>query len=130
MSGRLSGKTALITGASKGIGRACALALAREGANVVVNYLSSESLANEVVQEIGSSRAVAIKADVSDVRGGKQLVEKAIARFKKIDILVLNAGSLAQNGSLANTDEEDFDLLYKTNVKGPFFMTKAGTILR
>lgn len=125
MSGRLAGKTALVTGASKGIGRACALALAKEGANVVVNYASNAAFADEVVKEIGSDRAIAVQADVSSLASGKQLIEKTVEKFGRIDILVLNAGIMAQNGSLANTDEATFDRLYNTNVKAPFFLTKV-----
>ena len=125
MSSRLSGKTAIVTGASKGIGRAISLALAKEGANVVVNYLSNAASANEVVSQIGQDRAIAVGADVSDLAGGKTLIAETMTRFGQIDILVLNAGLMVQNGSLENTIEEDFDRLYKTNVKGPYFLIKV-----
>ena len=125
MPGRLEGKVALATGASKGIGRATALALAKEGANVVVNYVHNHVLADEVVKAIGSEHAVAIRADVSDIASGKELIAKTIGKFGALDILVLNAGILAQNGSLEDIDEEAFDRSYKTNVKGPFFMVKV-----
>lgn len=125
MSGPLAGKTAVVTGASKGIGRACALALGKKGANVVVNYLSNGSLAEEVVKELGADRAIAVKADVSTIAGGKELVAQTVQKFGKIDILVLNAGLLAQNGSLDNLTEENFDRLFLTNVKGPIFLVKV-----
>ncbi|RFU26793.1 hypothetical protein B7463_g9540, partial [Scytalidium lignicola] len=124
MSGVLAGKTAVITGASKGIGRACALALGKKGANVVVNYLSNAKMAEDVVNEIGASRAITIKADVSTLSGIKELVSQTVSRFNKIDILLLNAGLLVQNGSLEDTEEEQFDRLYATNVKGPYFLVK------
>ena len=125
MSGRFAGKTAIVTGASKGIGRAIALALGSEGAQVVVNYLSSGAAAEEVVKQIGPDRAIAVKADVSDIAGGKTLVAQTVQRFGKIDILVLNAGSLLQNGSLADLTEDAYDRLFRTNVKGPLFLVKV-----
>ncbi|KAI9741541.1 MAG: hypothetical protein M1818_004347 [Claussenomyces sp. TS43310] len=124
MSGRLAGKTAVVTGASKGIGRACALALGREGANVVVNYLSSRAQADEVVATIGAERALAVGADVADLGGIQRLVAAAVERFGQIDILVLNAGKLLQRGGLDDVDEPAFDHLYRANVKGPFFTVK------
>ena len=126
MSGRLIGKTALVTGSSNGIGRAVAIALGKEGANVVVNYFSNPSNAEKVVQEIGSDRAIAVGGDATDIAGGKEIIAKTVQKFGKIDILVLCAGVLAQNGSLADTEEADFDRVYKANVKGPYFMAKVG----
>ena len=125
----LAGKVAIVTGASKGIGKATALALGAAGANVVVNYLSSPNSANEVVQAIGADRAIAFKADVSDLSQGKELVQKTVKQWGKIDILVLNAGLLTQNGALADTTEEEFDRLFKVNVKGPFFLIKVRLII-
>jgi len=113
------------TGASKGIGRSIAVALAKEGAKIVINYISSTALANEVVNEIGPDSSIAIQADVSTIAGGKDLIAKTIQAFKRIDILVLNAGLMQQNGSLEATDEAMFDRLFATNVKGPFFMVKV-----
>lgn len=124
----LTGKVAIVTGASKGIGKATALALGAAGANVVVNYLSSPTSAEEVVQAIGADRAIAIKADVSDLSQGKELVHKTVEKWRKIDILVLNAGVLAEKGALADTTEEEFDRLFKVNVKAPFFLIKVRLI--
>ena len=121
----LAGKVAVVTGASKGIGKATALALGAAGANVVVNYLSSPNSANEVVQAIGADRAIAIKADVSDLSQGKHLVQKTVEQWGRIDILVLNAGVLSEKGTLADTTEDEFDRLFKVNVKGPFFLIKV-----
>ncbi|KAF7158945.1 hypothetical protein CNMCM5623_004124 [Aspergillus felis] len=124
MASRLAGKVALVTGASRGIGRATALALAKDGAKVVVNYISSSSAADEVVKEIGADHSVAIQADVSKLDDIKRLVQQTVDRFGKIDILVLNAGLLWQNGALDNVTEEDFDHLFSANVKGPLFTVK------
>lgn len=122
MSSSLSGKVALVTGASRGIGRATALALGKEGATVVVNYVSSADAAADVVKEIGTDRSVAIKADVSKIDDIKRLIQQIVEQYGKIDIIVLNAGLLWQNGSLTNVDEGAFDLIFQTNVKGPFFL--------
>ena len=124
MPGRLAGRVALVTGASRGIGRATALKLGQEGASVVVNYISSKGPAEEVVQEIGSDKALAVQADVSNLIDIKSLVKQTVDRFKRIDILVLNAGLLWQDGSLAATNEETFDKLFAANVKGPLFMVQ------
>ncbi|KAL2864392.1 uncharacterized protein BJX67DRAFT_361537 [Aspergillus lucknowensis] len=118
---RLSGKVALVTGASRGIGRATALALAKDGASVVVNYISASSAADEVVAEIGADRAIAVQADVSKRADIARLVKETVDRFGKIDILVLNAGLLWQKGDLASITEEDFDRLFAANVRGPLF---------
>ncbi|KAL4864089.1 hypothetical protein BDV12DRAFT_176689 [Aspergillus spectabilis] len=121
MSPRLEGKVALVTGASRGIGRATALALANEGANVVVNYISSSTAAEEVVSQIGSDRAIAVQADVSKRGDIARLVKETVERFGKIDILVLNAGLLWQKGDLMSISEEDFDKLFAANVRSPLF---------
>ena len=125
MTGILTGKVALVTGASRGIGKATALALAKEGATVVVNYVKSAGPAEEVVKQIGSDRAVAIQADVSSVAKGKALIDKTVEKYGKIDFLILNAGLLFETGTLAATTEADFDKLYNANVKGPYFMLQA-----
>ncbi|KAH8692704.1 putative short chain type dehydrogenase [Talaromyces proteolyticus] len=124
MSGSLAGKVALVTGASRGIGRATAIALAKEGASVVVNYVSSVGAAEEVVKEIGANRSVAIKADVSEINEIMDLIQQVVKKFGKIDIVVLNAGLLWQNGALNNIDENAFDKIFQTNVKGPFFLVQ------
>ncbi|KAE8157562.1 hypothetical protein BDV40DRAFT_44625 [Aspergillus tamarii] len=118
---RLEGKVALVTGASRGIGRSTALALAREGANVIVNYVSSTAAAEEVVKEIGSDHAIAIRADVSKGADIEMLVQQTVQRFGKIDILVLNAGLLWQTGDLTSITPSDFDNLFAVNVRGPLF---------
>ncbi|KAL2810317.1 hypothetical protein BJX63DRAFT_402342 [Aspergillus granulosus] len=122
---RLTGKVALVTGASRGIGRATALALAKDGASVVVNYVSSSAAAEQVVNEIGADRAIAIQADVSKKEDIARLIKETVDRFGKIDTLVLNAGLLWQKGDLLSIKEEDFDTLFAANVKGPLLTVQA-----
>jgi 3-oxoacyl-[acyl-carrier protein] reductase len=126
--GPLTGKIVVVTGSSKGIGKATAIALGAAGANVIINYLSSPAAAEEVVQAIGTDRAIAIKADVSDLSQGKELVHRTVEKWGRIDILVLNAGVLAENGALRDTTEEEFDRVFRVNVKGPFFLIKVRLI--
>ncbi|KAL8997977.1 MAG: hypothetical protein Q9169_002899 [Polycauliona sp. 2 TL-2023] len=117
----LTGKVALITGASKGIGKATALRLAKNGANVVIGYSSDPTSAEELVKTIGNDRAVAVKADVSHVAEIERLVKQAVDKFGKIDILIPNAG-VAPMKDLEQTTEEDFDYTMALNVKGPYFL--------
>ncbi|KAK9370573.1 hypothetical protein V1509DRAFT_616215 [Lipomyces kononenkoae] len=126
MSGRLSGKVALVTGSSRGIGRATAIALGNEDASVVVNYISSSGAAEEVVRQIGADRAISVRADVSKLDEIDELIKQTIDRFQKIDILVLNAGLLWQNGSLEATDEKMFDKLVG-DITGPVFIVQKAT---
>jgi NAD(P)-dependent dehydrogenase (short-subunit alcohol dehydrogenase family) len=114
-----------VTGASRGIGRAIALALAADGANVVINYASSARSAEEVVQTIGAERALSVQGDMSDTSAVKALVAKTVERFGAINILVLNAGLLAGDKSLEKTEEGDYERMFATNVKGPMFLTKV-----
>jgi len=123
----LAGKVALVTGSSRGIGAAVVRKLAKDGANVIINYVSNEKAAAEVVNELNAIRpnsAVAIKADVSSLEAVEQFSTQALKAFGKIDILVLNAGVL-QNKVLADVDENHFDAIFNANVKGPLFLTKA-----
>ena len=94
---RLKGKVAIVTGSSRGIGRAIALAFAREGADAVVNYVRSEESAKEVASSIVKMgrRAIAVKADVSNLEDVKSLVKRALKEFGKIDILVNNAADFS-----------------------------------
>lgn len=120
------GKVALVTGGSKGIGRAVCLALAEVGASVVVNYSSDASAAEEVVKCIasGPGKAVAIKADVSSVAGVEDLVSRTVSQFGKIDVLIANAGVLPMK-DLKNTTEADWDSTFALNVKGPYFLAQV-----
>lgn len=124
MSRPLEGKVALITGSSKGIGRATALRLAYDGAKVVINYASGAKDAEEVVDIIGTENAVAIQADASNIREIEGLVAKTVTAFGKIDILVASAGVLPMK-DLESTTEADFDRTFALNVKGPYFLVQV-----
>ncbi len=118
----LQGKVAIVTGASRGIGRAIALRLSRDGAAVVVNYAGSESQAREVVADIekAGGRALAVRADVSRTAEVERLFDSTLEHFGRLDILVNNAGVILYK-LLAETTEEEFDRLFAINVKGTFF---------
>lgn len=124
----LSGKTALVTGASRGIGRAIALELAAAGADVAVNYAGSEEAANAVAREIEGlgRRAIAIKADVGSAAEAEHMVSQAIEAFGRIDILVNNAG-ITRDNLIMRMKEEEFDQVINTNLKGVFNCIKAVT---
>jgi 3-oxoacyl-[acyl-carrier protein] reductase len=118
---RLKDKIALVTGSSRGIGRAIALAFAREGANVVVNYLRSEEKARQVVLEIESlgRKAIAVKADVSKINEVQEMVDDCIKQFGRLDILVNNAADFSvMEFSLENPDWKGWDRMVNVNVKG------------
>jgi 3-oxoacyl-[acyl-carrier protein] reductase len=124
----LQGKVALVTGASRGIGRAIALELARQGANVAVNYAGSEAKAYEVVEEIKKmgKEAVAIQADVSSAEAVERMVKTVLEQFSRIDILVNNAG-ITRDNLLMRMKEEEWDQVINTNLKGVFHCIKAVT---
>ncbi|MFJ5713344.1 3-oxoacyl-[acyl-carrier-protein] reductase [Neobacillus sp. NPDC093127] len=124
----LAGKAALVTGASRGIGREIALELARQGANVAVNFAGSEAKANEVVDEIKAlgREAFAIKCDVSNVAEVTEMVKTTIDGFGKLDILVNNAG-ITKDNLLMRMKEEEWDDVININLKGVFLVTKAVT---
>ncbi|MDF5710094.1 MAG: SDR family oxidoreductase [Nostoc sp. S4] len=118
----LAGKVAIVTGASRGIGRAIALKLAGNGASIVVNYAGNADKAQEVVTEIEKLgvQAVAVKADVSKVAEVQGLFEQTLKHFAKLDILVNNAG-IAFYKPITQVTEEDFDRIFAINVKGTYF---------
>ncbi|WP_420768314.1 3-oxoacyl-[acyl-carrier-protein] reductase [Parageobacillus thermoglucosidasius] len=124
----LQGKVALVTGASRGIGRAIALELARQGAKIAVNYAGSEAKANEVVREIKNmgGEAFAIQADVADAQAVEQMIKTVLERFERIDILVNNAG-ITRDNLLMRMKEEEWDDVININLKGVFNCTKAVT---
>ncbi|MBD6619373.1 SDR family oxidoreductase [Komarekiella sp. 'clone 1'] len=117
-----AGKVAIITGASRGIGRAIALKLAGNGASVVVNFASNADKAQEVVAEIEKLgvKAISVQADVSKVADIQRLFEQTINHFGKIDILVNNAG-IATYQPITQVTEADFDKIFAINVKGTYF---------
>ena len=127
-SGRLAGKRALITGGDSGIGRAAAIAYAREGADVAINYLPAEEPdAREVVALIRAEgrKAVAIPGDLRDERFCRRLVAQAADQLGGLDILVNNAGRQQTRPGIADISSQDFDDTMKTNVYAPFWLTKA-----
>lgn len=127
VAGRLENKVALITGGSRGIGRATALAMAREGASVAVNYASNAGAADEVVQAItsGGGQAAAFRANVGDKAEVDAMAQAVLARFDRVDILVNNAG-VGLRGNALNMDVgSDFDKLIAINVKGAIHCTQA-----
>lgn len=120
----LAGKVILITGASKGIGKATAQRLASEGASLVINYNTDAASAEGLVKEIGEDRALAVQADASKLPDLERLVGAAVAKFSKIDVLIPNAGILPMR-DLEHTSEEDFDFTYNLMVKGPYFLAQV-----
>ena len=117
----LNGKVALITGASRGIGREIALTFAGYGAKVVVNYNGSKEKAEEVVKEIEAmgGEAIAIQCSVADYEACGNMVNEAIAKFGRVDILVNNAG-ITRDNLVMKISDEDFDAVLDTNLKGTF----------
>lgn len=122
----LDGQVAIVTGASRGIGRAVAIALAKVGAKVVVNYAGNAAAAEEVCQAIidCGGQAIAVQADVADNGAVESLVKTTIDTYGKIDILVNNAG-ITRDTLLMRMKEEDWDAVLNTNLKGIFYCTKA-----
>src|SRR5947207_465369 len=122
----LEGLSALVTGATRGIGKAIALALASEGADVAITYNSNEALAKEVADEIRAlnRKSLALKLNVAVQAEAQEAVDKTIAEFGKLSILVNNAG-VTKDGLLMRMSEEDWDYVLDTNLKGVFHLTKA-----
>lgn len=121
----LEGKSAIVTGSSRGIGKAIAIELARQGTDVLVNYNSNRQAAETVrgeIERIGR-KAVIVQADVSDLAQHQQLLDTAVEAFGKVDILVNNAG-ITRIADILEESEEDFDTLIKTNLKAPHFLTQ------
>jgi 3-oxoacyl-[acyl-carrier protein] reductase len=122
----LNGRAAVVTGASRGIGRAVALALAGAGADVLVNYAGREADALDVAEAIKAMgrKAVALRADVADPAQAAVLVEEAIKNFGRLDILVNNAG-ITRDNLIPRLKEEDWDAVLSVNLKGAFNCSKA-----
>jgi len=122
----LTGKVALVTGGSRGIGRAISLELAREGAKVVVNYAGSQGAAEEVVsaiKELGGE-AIAVQGDVASFEDAEKMISATVEAFGGVDILVNNAG-ITRDNLLVRMKEDDWDAVINTNLKGVFNCTKA-----
>ena len=117
----LQGKTAVVTGASRGIGRAIAVRLAQQGANIVVNYVSSNQEADKLVNELQTqgTKALAVQADVSDFSQAENLIKRTKEEFGSVDILVNNAG-ITRDGLVMRMSEGDFDRVIEVNLKGVF----------
>ena len=124
----LTGKVALVTGGSRGIGRAICLELAKEGAKVVVNYAGSQAAAEEVVEQIKAAggEAIAVQGDVASSADADKMVSTTVETFGRIDILVNNAG-ITRDNLLMRMKEDEWDAVINTNLKGVFNCTKAAT---
>ena len=122
----LDGKVALVTGASRGIGKAIALALASAGADIAINFAGNISAAEEVGSEIKAlgRKVILVQGDVSNTEAAAEMIDKVVAELGKIDILVNNAG-ITRDGLLMRMKEEDWDAVLTTNLKGVFNCTKA-----
>ena len=124
---RFEGKAAIVTGASRGIGRAIALRLAREGANVLVNYNTRRHAADEVAAgiEAAGGRAIVVQADVAKAADVDRLVQAALAAFdNRIDVLVNNAG-ITRDQLIMRMSEEDWESVLDTNLKSAFLVTRS-----
>lgn len=124
--GLFAGKTAIVTGASRGVGRATALRLAEGGANVVVNYLSSHEEADETVRMCKATgvESIAIQADTSDMLAAQAIAKTTLERFGRIDLLILNAG-VWDGAPIEEMSEELWNKVINTNLKSAWAMTKA-----
>ena len=126
----LKDKVALVTGGSRGIGKAVAKALAREGARVAVNYVKNGVEAKKVVDQIESTggQAMRIMADVSDPKQAKGLIQEVVKTYGRLDVLVNNAGIIA-SGTTLDTTEEDWNKMIAVNLKGPFNCTREAAAI-
>jgi NAD(P)-dependent dehydrogenase (short-subunit alcohol dehydrogenase family) len=126
-SGKLTGRKAIITGADSGIGKAVAIAFAREGADVLISYLNEEEDAKETAGYIEKEgrKAILVPGDISNEEHCKQIVEKALQEFGGIDILVNNAAMQITHEKLQDIPSEEWDHTFKTNVYAMFYLCKA-----
>lgn len=125
--GKLEGKVAIITGGDSGIGRAVALAYAREGADVLISYLNEEPDAQVTVRivEDAGRRAVAVAGDIADEAHCRQLVQRAVQEFGRLDILVNNAAFQRTHESIQEVPSEEFEYTFRTNIFSMFYLCKA-----
>ena len=127
-SGKLTGKAALVTGGDSGIGRAVAIAYAREGADVAISYLPEEQKDAEAVGawiERAGRRALLLPGDIKDAAYAREIVERTAKEFGRLDILVNNAAFQQPNQNVADIDDAIFEQHFQTNIFGPFYATKA-----
>ena len=126
--GNLEGKAALVTGGSRGIGKAICLALAAEGARIAINYNSNPEVADQVAAEITAAggEAFTIQGDVANPNDAGAIVKATVDHFGGLDILVNNAG-ITRDGLLMRMSEDDWDAVHNTNLRGTFLVTKAAT---
>ena len=122
----LEGQTAVVTGASRGIGKAIAISLAKEGAEVIINYSSSPDNANKVVSEINSfgGKAYPLQADISNETSVNELIKKVLEKSNKIDVLVNNAG-ITKDGLLMRMKTDDWQKVLNLNLNGVFYCIRA-----
>lgn len=126
-SGKLTGRKALITGGDSGIGRAVALAFAREGADVLISYLSEDQDAQETVRlvEEAGQRGIAVRGDIQEEKHCQELVQRALDEFGQLDILVNNAAYQMEHSSFLDISSEEFDKTFRTNIYAMFYLCKA-----
>jgi NAD(P)-dependent dehydrogenase (short-subunit alcohol dehydrogenase family) len=126
-SGRLAGKAAVITGADSGIGRAVAIAYAREGADVLISYLDEHDDARETMRwvEEAGRKAVLVPGDVADAAHCRSIVDRAVAEFGRIDVLVNNAAMQRTHEKLEDISDEEWDRTLATNLSAFFYLAKA-----
>lgn len=126
-SGKLTGCKAVITGADSGIGKAVAIAFAREGADVLISYLNEEEDAQETAQYVKEAgrKAILVPGDISNEEHCKAIIDRALQEFGQIDILVNNAAYQMQHQSLQEISSEEFDYTFRTNVYAMFYLCRA-----
>lgn len=126
-SGRLAGKAAVITGADSGIGRAVALAFAREGADVLISYLNEDEDAQETARLVNEAgrKSVLVPGDISKSAHCRSIIDKAVKEFGRVDILVNNAAYQMSRNSLDEITEEEWDYTFQTNISAMFHLCKA-----
>ncbi|NJY61765.1 SDR family oxidoreductase [Salinimicrobium sp. CDJ15-81-2] len=126
-SGKLEGKNAIITGGDSGIGRAVAIAFAREGANILISYLNEDEDAEETAKWVrkAGKKAVLVPGDVSDEEHCKSIVQKAVEEFGQIDILVNNAAFQMARENIQDISSNEWDRTFKTNIYSMFYLIKA-----
>lgn len=126
-SGKLKGRKAIITGGDSGIGRAVAIAFAREGADILISYLSEDKDAGETAKEVekAGQKAVLVRGDISQEEHCQDIIKKAVEEFGQIDILVNNAAYQMARESLEEVSSEEWDYTFKTNIYSIFYLCKG-----